>query len=63
MCVPKHTHSKSSNHNTVNVEMFYWYLGIPPVLVFQWEVYNKADRLLSGLTSPQQKGTTAQWFK
>ena len=34
---------------------------IPPVLVFQLEVYCKVDRLLIGLTA-QQKGATAQWF-
>ena len=34
--------------------------GIPPVLVFQLEVYYKVVRLLTGL-SAQQKGTTA-WF-
>ena len=34
---------------------------IPPVLVFQVEVYYKVDRLLSGLTA-QQKGTTARWY-
>ena len=46
----------------LNVEMFYlnstlnfW---IPPVLVFQLEVYYKVDRLLTGLPA-QQKGTTA----
>ena len=33
---------------------------IPPVLVFQLEVYYKVDRLLTGLTV-QQKGTTARW--
>ena len=47
------------------VEMFYlnstWNFGIPPVLVFQLEVYYKVDRLLTGLTSPQ-KGTTAWWY-
>ena len=32
--------------------------GIPPVLVFQLEVYYKVDRLLAGLTA-QQKGTTS----
>ena len=32
--------------------------GMPPVLVFQLEVYYKVDRLLTGLTV-QQKGTTA----
>ena len=32
--------------------------GIPPVLVFQLEVYYKVDRLLSGLTA-KQKGTTS----
>ena len=45
-----------------NVEMFYLNstlnFGIPPVLVFQLEVYYKVDRLLTGLTA-QQKGTTA----
>ena len=35
--------------------------GIPPVLVFQLEVYYKVDRPLTGLTA-QQKGTTAQWY-
>ena len=35
--------------------------GIPPVLVFQLEVYYKVDRLLTGLTA-QQKGTTALWY-
>ena len=37
--------------------------GMPPVLVFQLEVYYKLDRdrLLTGLTA-QQKGTTAQWY-
>ena len=47
------------NHH---IEMFYLnstlYFGIPPVLVFQLEVYYKVDRLLSGLTA-QPKGTTA----
>ena len=36
-------------------------LGIPPVLLFQLEVYNKGDRLLTGLMA-QQKGTTARWY-
>ena len=36
-------------------------LGIPPVLVFQLEVYYKVDRLLTVLTA-QQKGTTARWY-
>ena len=36
-------------------------LGIPPILVFQLEVYYKVDGLLSGL-SAQQKGTTARWY-
>ena len=31
------------------------------VLVFQLEVYNMVDRLLTGLTA-QQKGTTTQWY-
>ena len=35
--------------------------GIPPVLVFQLEVYYKVDRLLTGLTA-KQKGTTARWY-
>ena len=36
--------------------------GIPPVLLFQLEVYYMVDRLLTGLTA-QQKGTTAQqWY-
>ena len=35
--------------------------GIPPVLVFQLEVYYKVDRLLTGLTA-LQKGTTALWY-
>ena len=34
---------------------------IPPVLVFQLEVYYKVDRLLTGLTA-QQTGTTAWWY-
>ena len=37
------------------------YFLIPPVLVFQLEVYYKVDRLLSGLTA-QPKGTTAWWY-
>ena len=44
------------------IEMFYLNstlnFGIPPVLVFQVEVYFKVDRLLTGLTA-QRKGTTA----
>ena len=44
------------------VEMFYLNstlnFGIPPVFVFQLEVYYKVDRLLTGLTA-QPKGTTA----
>ena len=35
--------------------------GIPPVFVFQLEVYYKVDRLLTGLPA-QQKGTTARWY-
>jgi len=35
--------------------------GIPPVLVFQLEVYYVVDRLLAGLTA-LQKGTTAGWY-
>ena len=45
--------------------MFYLHsilnFGIPPVLVFQLEVYYMVDRPLTGLTA-QQKGTTAQWY-
>ena len=33
--------------------------GIPPVLVFQLEIYYKLDRRLNGLTA-QLKGTPAQ---
>ena len=47
------------------LEMFYLNstlnFGIPPVLVFQLEVYYKVDRLLTGLTA-QPKGTTARWY-
>ena len=49
------------------VEIFYLNstlnFGIPPVLVFQFEVYGKSmvDRLPSGITA-QQKGTTARWY-
>ena len=35
--------------------------GIPPVLVFQLEVYYKVDRLPTGLTA-QQKCTTTRWY-
>ena len=35
--------------------------GIPPVLVFQLEVYYVVDRLLAVLTA-LQKGTTARWY-
>ena len=49
----------------LDLELFYLNsilnFGIPPVLVFQLEVYYKVDRLLTGLTA-QQKGTTAQWY-
>ena len=34
---------------------------IPPVLIFQIEVYYDVDRLLTGLTA-QQKGATARWY-
>ena len=34
---------------------------MPPVLVFQLEVFYKVDRLLTGLTA-QPKGATAQWY-
>ena len=47
------------------LEMFYLNstlnFGIPPVLVFQLEVYYEVDRLLTGLTA-QQKGPTAWWY-
>ena len=35
--------------------------GIPPVVVFQLEVYYKVDRLLTGPTA-QQKGKAARWY-
>ena len=35
--------------------------GIPPVFVFQLEVYYMVDRPLTGVTA-QQKGTTARWY-
>ena len=34
---------------------------MPPVLVFQLEVFYKVDRLLTGLTA-QEKETTARWY-
>ena len=37
------------------------FFGTLPVLVFQLEVYNKVDRLLTGLTA-KQKGSTARWY-
>ena len=47
------------------IEMFYListlHFGIPPVLVFQLDIYYKVDRLLTGLTA-QPKGTTARWY-
>ena len=47
------------------LEMFYLNstlnFGMPPILVFQLEVYYKVVRLLTGLTA-QQKGTTARWY-
>ena len=47
------------------LEMFYLNFtlnfGIPPVLVFQLEVYYKVERLLTGLTA-QQKRTTARLY-
>ena len=53
------------NPKEVNIEMFYLNstlnFGIPPVFVFQLEVYYKVDRLLTGLIA-QQKGTTARWY-
>ena len=51
------------NHS--KLEMFYLNstlnFGIPPVLVFQLEVYYKVERLLTGLNA-QPKGTTAWWY-
>ena len=41
-------------NSTINFE-------IPPVLVFQLEVYYEVDRFLTSLTA-QQKGTTARWY-
>ena len=44
--------------------MFYLnstFFGIPPVLVFQLEVYYKVDRLLAGLTA-LQKGTSSPCY-
>ena len=35
--------------------------GLPPVLVFQLDLYYKVNRLLTGLNA-QQKGTTARWY-
>ena len=35
--------------------------GIPPVLVFQLEVYCNVDRLQTGLTA-QKEGTNARWY-
>ena len=46
-------------------ESFYYcstfHFGIPPVLAFQLEVYNKVDRLLTVLPT-QQQGTTARSY-
>ena len=57
--------TKIISNNFEQIEMFYLNstlkFGIPPVLVFQLEVYYKVDRLLTGLTA-QQKGTTARWY-
>ena len=54
-----------SVNSKLNLEMFYLNstlnFGIPPVLVFQLEVYCKVDRLLTGIPA-QQKGTTARWY-
>ena len=54
---------KSQHSLKVRAVLFEFHLkfGIPPVLVFQLEVYYKVDRLLTGLTA-QQKGTTARWY-
>ena len=57
--------AQSATYFQIDLEMFYLNstlnFGIPPVLVFQLEVYYKVDRLLTGLTA-QQKGTTARWY-
>ena len=46
--------------SSMKIELFYLNstlnFGIPPVLVYQLEVYYKVDRLLTGPTA-QQKGT------
>ena len=51
--------------HSLEVEKFYLNstlnFGIPPVLVFQLEVYYKVERLLTGLPA-QQTGTTARWY-
>ena len=36
-------------------------IGIPPVMLFHWEVYYMVDRLLPGLAA-QQKGTAARGY-
>ena len=57
--------NRAGHLNVLTLEMFYLNstlnFGIPPVLVFQLEVYYKVDRFLTGLTA-QQKGTTARWY-
>ena len=57
--------SRAGKKIASGLEMFYLNytlnFGIPPVLVFQLEVYYKVDRLLNVLTA-QQKGTTARWY-
>ena len=40
---------------------FHLKFGIPPVLVFQIEVYYKVEKFLTGPYA-QQKGTTAWWY-
>ena len=48
-----------------DIEMFYLNstlnFGIPTILVFQLEVYDKVNRLLTGITA-QRKGTTGRWY-
>ena len=41
---------------------FHLNFGIPPVLVYQLEVYYKVDRLLTGLIAQQIKGAEADLY-
>ena len=57
--------NRAGHLNVLTLEMFYLNstlnFGIPPVLVYQKEVYYEVNRLLTGLTV-QQKGTAARWY-